>query len=786
MAKTAKTSKAGARSTSGVRRRTDLRRMPRRVIDLRAIFSRADLLQALLVVVSFVLLASLLVNFSREQVTVRDGQIMTDTRLKRLDYRVEDERATQNKREEARLASPRVYELNSPYLSRLRAALLGLPKAVAGKTSVDEISQELINEFQLTAEALNGLQEFVEEGQATQQWQGWVDDLIRDELRRRPLLTSQEFQVYMTTANRALLASSGELLRPYEGQPVELRVDSRAELGSRLRDVVAAAGFPSSIAPHVAARLFYDAQPTIVHNPAKTEELADQAAADVQPVMVEHRRGEVLYRRGDVLSAKQYEETLAELAHFTAHASWGERWAPRGAILGLLALLVAFLSTYIVLAYPRITSNALRIGAVSALMLAMLGLTVLIAVQAPNLLYAAAIAPTLFVTIIVLLAYDGRLALILGATQALLVTMALSTGLGWFILLIAGCCAAIIQLRDVRHRSSLISAATYTAVVLGIGALMLGLFEMPLVDGALGEILWNALWAVVSAFIVGFLVLGILPSIERLFDITTGMTLAELRDPKQPLLRQLQQMAPGTYNHSLQVANVAEAAAEAIGADSLLVYVGALYHDIGKMNKPEYFVENQAGGVNKHDKLSPAMSLLVIVGHVKDGLELAKEYNLPRSIQHFIESHHGTTLVEYFYHAARTQALQADKADKGEVTEFEFRYPGPKPATKEAAILMLADAVESATRAMAEPTPGRIESLVRDIARKRLMDGQFNQCDLTFRELALIEDAIITRLCAVHHGRISYPTTSSRKTAAASDAMPNGEAAGPTQPAAAS
>jgi putative nucleotidyltransferase with HDIG domain len=259
---------------------------------------------------------------------------------------------------------------------------------------------------------------------------------------------------------------------------------------------------------------------------------------------------------------------------------------------------------------------------------------------------------------------------------------------------------------------------------------------------------------------VAFLVLGILPSIEKLFDITTGMTLAELRDPKRPLLRQLQQRAPGTYNHSLQVATIAEAAADAVGADSLLVYVGALYHDVGKINKPEYFVENQSGGYNKHDKLSPAMSLLVIIGHVKNGVELGREYGLPRHIIHFIESHHGTTLVEYFYHAAKTRAEQSD--DGPEVNEVEYRYPGPKPQTKEAAILMLSDCVESATRAMAEPTPSRIESLVRTLSQKRLEEGQFDQCDLTFRELAMIEDAIINRLLAIYHSRISYPSTSGK------------------------
>ena len=331
--------------------------------------------------------------------------------------------------------------------------------------------------------------------------------------------------------------------------------------------------------------------------------------------------------------------------------------------------------------------------------------------------------------------------------------------MAFFILLIAGCATAIAQLREVRHRNTLIRAAIGTAAVLGSGTILLQLLEMPMVPDVWEKILVMALSSVLTTLGVSFVVLGILPSIEKIFDITTGMTLAELRDPKQPLLRQLQQRAPGTYNHSLQVANVAEAAADAIEADSLLVYVGALYHDIGKINKPEYFVENQSGGYNRHEKLSPAMSLLVIIGHVKNGIELAREYGLPRSILHFIESHHGTTLVEYFFHAAK---VKAEGADQAEVNEIEYRYPGPKPRSKEAAILMLSDAVESATRALTEPNPSRIEALVRKLSSKRLEDGQFDQCELSFKELKLIEDAIINRLLAIHHGRISYPSSGGR------------------------
>ena len=199
---------------------------------------------------------------------------------------------------------------------------------------------------------------------------------------------------------------------------------------------------------------------------------------------------------------------------------------------------------------------------------------------------------------------------------------------------------------------------------------------------------------------------------------------------------------------------MAEAAAEAIGCNPLLCRVGAMYHDVGKTNKPLYFIENQAGGPNKHDKLNPAMSLLIIVGHVKDGVEMGRAYKLPRSVIHFIESHHGTTLVEYFYHAARRKS---EDEDAPMPAEFDFRYPGPKPQTKEAAIVMVCDSVEGACRTLDEPTHGRIEALVHKILHKRLMDGQFDECQITLQELHKVEQAVVRTLTAIYHGRIAYP-----------------------------
>jgi putative nucleotidyltransferase with HDIG domain len=740
------------------RRRDDLRRLlPKPAIDLRELVHRPEFINTALILCLFLLATSGVVVWSREQVKLRDGQIMTDTRVVRYGYRVEDELATKAQREEARKSSPRLYRLNDTYLQRLEASLSGLPKAVAGKTNLEEVAPDLRQEFNLDEHGLTELQMVVSDGEPSTLWNRSVNRLVHEQLTATPRLDSQEYQVFLTTLKKSLIRSADDPGQPLAGVALEIRHE---ESDPQLAEMVRRAGFPERIAPYVVAKLRRDGQPTVMFAEEETARLASGAAQSVPPVRIEHLEGDVLYRRGDRLSPEQYSEVVNEAASQAEQASPWERWQPRWGVVALVGLATLFLGGFAAVAYPRILRNPLRLGALCTLMVSMTAVTALLVSYAPMFLYPAAIAPALFAAIIVLLAYDQRMALLISTIQCGLVTLALEQSVGFFLLLLCGCAAAIVQLRELRHRNSLIRAATGTAVVMAVGTAALGFIELPPVEGTSDQIVIMAVSAALTSFGVGFLVLGILPSIERLFDITTGMTLAELRDPKRPLLRQLQLKAPGTYNHSLQVANIAEAAAEAIGADSLLVYVGALYHDIGKINKPDYFVENQSSGFNRHEKLSPAMSLLVIIGHVKDGIELGREYNLPRQIIHFIEAHHGTTLVEYFFHAA---CNKAEEADEGPVEEFGYRYPGPKPRTREAAILMLADAVESATRTLAEPNPGSIEGLVRRISMKRLEDGQFDECDLTFRQLAMIEDAIINRLLSIYHGRISYPSSSADK-----------------------
>lgn len=264
--------------------------------------------------------------------------------------------------------------------------------------------------------------------------------------------------------------------------------------------------------------------------------------------------------------------------------------------------------------------------------------------------------------------------------------------------------------------------------------------------------LTDVAWGGASGIFSAILAIGSLPYLESAFGLVTSFKLFELVNPNQPLLKQLMIKAPGTYQHSLVVGNLAEAAAEAVNADPLLTRVGAMYHDIGKMVRPYFFIENQLGIENQHSKISPRLSALVITAHVKEGLELAKEYKLPGMISEFIPMHHGTSLIAYFFH----QAKQTENPET--VMEEHFRYPGPKPQTKETAILMLADATEAAVRAISKPTVEQIQKTIGKIIKARIDDGQLSEAPLTLVDLEKISVEFLRILQSLYHSRIEYPS----------------------------
>ncbi len=361
----------------------------------------------------------------------------------------------------------------------------------------------------------------------------------------------------------------------------------------------------------------------------------------------------------------------------------------------------------------------------------------------------------IFLTVV----YGQRRAIAAALLMALLVGLVVQTrrvataeALPAVVVLLCGALVAILGSARIRHRTTLLAVGC--AVGLANALALLG-FE--LVAGRLGDgggLPPELLWSFLNGLGVGVLLTVLLPFVEMAFNVTTDIRLLELSDQEQPLLRSLVTLAPSTDHHSRRVALLAEAAAESIGANPLLARVGAYYHDVGKMLKPHYFIENLADGESPHDNLRPTMSSLIITTHTKDGVDLAEEYRLPQPIIDVIAQHHGNSVVEFFYNRYLEEA-----SDKERLPESFFRYAGPKPQSREAAIVLLADAVEAACRTLEAPAPARIRALIQRIADNKLRDGQLDQCQLSLRHLHTIQQSFFRVLCAMHHPRITYPDT---------------------------
>ncbi len=336
--------------------------------------------------------------------------------------------------------------------------------------------------------------------------------------------------------------------------------------------------------------------------------------------------------------------------------------------------------------------------------------------------------------------------------------------------LITGFVAVFVTLR-VRRRSQLIRAGIFVGLTTWLLALMFGWIGPIFWDSIGGTywkmIGWQSIVAVGGAILTAFVVSGALPVFESLFRVTTDISWLELADLNHPLLKRMMIEAPGTYQHSLVVANLAESAAETIGANAAMARVCSYFHDIGKLVKPEYFTENMRRDRNPHDDLAPTMSALIIIAHVKEGVDLALTNGLKQPIIDVIQQHHGTSTIAYFYKRAQQQQedqraggkiMNIREDDIPEVREESFRYPGPKPQTRECAIISLADCVESASRSLERVTPQKIDQLVTDIIERRLIDGQLKECDLTMRELEILSESFKFTLQSMMHTRVSYPS----------------------------
>ncbi len=762
----AERTRSGAVGRSRVRGLRRPRTSPSEIASrlLREVTSRRGL-SLLGIGIATLIALTLIVQWGRRHELLAPGRVAQRTLVARVSFEVEDEAATTAARSEARLRAPRVYVAQDGVLDEIAASLKNLPRTVEAAGRLEQIDPQIVERFGLSEERLAAIKALIREGKVDPAYDAAVDRL-RELLEMNPVLDPVTWQQERQALGEFIeLRVGGQSRRISES--IAINAGDPQSLAERMRMLARRAPFSGEVLEVVVARLTRQAAPTFRYDELASQEVASAAAAGVGPVRRPIEAGSVIVRAGEKVTPGLIEMARAERRAYEERI--GTPWSLWVLSASASLAVVGGLGVYVWAFCPRIRRSAARVGWLCVLGVLTLAIGVHGTVLNPAFVVLLSAAPSMLLAVVLTLAYDQRSALAIGAAHALLVALALRFDPAQVLIVLAGVATGVALLREVRERRTLVRMGVWTGVVLALSTatISFGVKPRPVeaIDAMgflLREVAVDTALAGFSGLLVAGLAMFMLPWLERAFRITTGLTLMELRDPKQPLLRELQRRAPGTYNHSLHVASIAEDAADAIGARSLLTYVGALYHDIGKMNKPEYFVENQSGGVSKHEKLSPAMSLLVIVGHVKDGVELAREFGLPKPLHHFIEAHHGTTLVEYFYHRARTEA-DGDEAP----TEFEYRYPGPKPQTKECAILMLADAVESATRTLKEPTPSRIDTLVREIATKRLLDGQFDECALTLRELNTIVETISRSVAAIYHGRIAYPKDQRRRAARA-------------------
>jgi cyclic-di-AMP phosphodiesterase PgpH len=488
-------------------------------------------------------------------------------------------------------------------------------------------------------------------------------------------------------------------------------------------------------------------RPTLVFEEPYTNKLREDARLAVADVNETYYKGELLVEQGQEITEEQLYLLRAEHEAAKAQVTAGARVRRASSVLVLAAAMFALIGYYIYRHEPLIAGDLRRIFSICSLSVVALGLARLLAMQP----WDAELFPVAIAAMILAIAYNPHFALMVTFALSLLTTVAMGAGIGHFLVLMGGTSMGVLCLHEVRTRTKLIKVGALCALGYAVLTWATGLWHEQPISLVLNDSLWRAGWGLMAGFFLG----GSLPFVETGFGIVTGISLLELGDITHPLLQELVRRAPGTHNHSVAVGTIAEAAAERIGADSLLVRIGAYFHDIGKMLKPHYFVENQAGAANRHANLAPAMSTLIIIGHVKDGVDLGRQHHLPEPIIDLIEQHHGTTLVEYFFNEATKRS--GSNPDGATVLEGAFRYPGPKPQSKEAGILMVSDAVESASRTLSEPTPARIEGLVRDLINKRLHDGQFDECGLTLREISEIRESLIKSLIGIYHGRVKYP-----------------------------
>ncbi|HBJ1646688.1 HDIG domain-containing protein [Clostridium botulinum] len=478
--------------------------------------------------------------------------------------------------------------------------------------------------------------------------------------------------------------------------------------------------------------------PNLFYDSEKTEEMQKEAQKSTSKVII--KKNQIIIKEGEPVTAEQI-AIINELGLLDNGITG--KYVYVYLSLALFLFVILFLQySYIYLNYKDIFFNAKRL-----ILISLINILSLILARSIGAV-SAFLIPFAFGSMLLTLLLNYKISIIISIFNSVIMSALVEFDPQVMLLVFINAILGAVMLKKMQQRNELIYATLYISVVSAILTLSTGV----IISSNLKEIFIVSLFSIIGGVLSGVFALGVLPFLEGTFNEVTTIKLLELSNPNNPLLKKLLMEAPGTYHHSMLVANLAEMAAEEVGANPVVARIGAYYHDVGKTERPYFFGENQIGRENPHDKISAKLSTHIIISHVKDGLRLAKEHNLPPIIQDIIAEHHGTTLVKYFYYTMKNNAENPD-----DIKEKDYRYPGPIPSSKEAGIVMLADGIEAAVRSIKEPNKDKIEEMVNNIIKDKLNSNQLINCDLTLKDIEKIRLCFLNALNGIYHQRIEYP-----------------------------
>ncbi len=699
------------------------------------VFERGVLARSLTMLLSMALMTLLLVaggHYRRPKLSL--GQTLDEDIRTSVDFRYKDENETRRLREERAKQIPRFYSID---LTRIRFVIEDIRKKTAQTAKATDSDTRPAAEIRQMAETE-------------------IRRIINiDSWNARRLITNPHFDKILKAVEDGFVSQAAtrffekkvEIGLKEEGFVIKSLRDFRRSLDRNVTSALAKIGSEAVLLAEVLNETLLQ-QIKFEEDTELQKRLMDKARASVPQQYSEVKTGERIIRKKEIVTASHMVQLKAMEEELNKHRSLADRWLYVVGIAMIVVLVTVISYFYFKLFHSQIFDNNTLLILISSLVLFSVGFSKIFIIINPITSFLQYPVFTIFGALIAVMVFNLQTALFVTILISIFIGIIFGNNLSYLMVgLVGGFCAAFYGQR-IRRRVELFN----TGLPAGVAGFVMIISFCAVTGVKMPALLYQATGGAAFGALAVLLAAWALPIYEYIFGVTTNISLMELSDSNHPLLKRLVMETPGTYHHSLVVGNLSEAAAEAVGANPLLARVGSYFHDIGKLKKPLYFSENEQFNKSRHENLVPSMSSLIIISHVKEGIDLARQFKLNRRIIDIIKQHHGTSLVYYFYRRATELNNGNEKVNKG-----DFRYLGPKPLSKEAAIIMLADSVEATSRSLEKPNAVRIEAMVKSIIDGKFKDEQLDDCELTFKDLQTISRVFTKILLGTLHPRVKYP-----------------------------